>query len=283
MRRKRIIGPAFPSPTVLTPPYCPAAMNFLARASTLTAPYVDPIANFICGCVPKGLINANGTSSVFDVLHLYANQDTTNALLNLVSSSYTGTVVNPSFVAGRGFTGQDLATPTTYINTNFNPVTAFGVYTTTTAHISFWSNTNGYPVNGGLAMGSFNSGAGNIETNIYFGGGSAYYRVNDTVPVSGGVTTANTNGHFIASRTGFNLTTGYRNGVAQANPSVNAGTPQSVPLFVLAANDAAAAPSPKYGVQFQVCMASIGGALTSTQATDFYNLLRTYMTAVGVP
>jgi len=38
-----------------------------------------------------------------------------------------------------------------------------------------------------------------------------------------------------------------------------------------------------FGSNIQAAMASIGSSLSSTDATNFYNRLRTYMTAVGVP
>jgi len=37
------------------------------------------------------------------------------------------------------------------------------------------------------------------------------------------------------------------------------------------------------GSAYQCAMASIGSSLNGTDATNFYNRLRTYMTAVGVP
>jgi hypothetical protein len=38
-----------------------------------------------------------------------------------------------------------------------------------------------------------------------------------------------------------------------------------------------------FGAGYQIAMASIGSSLNSTEATNFYNRLRTYMTSMGVP
>jgi hypothetical protein len=264
---------------------CAAATAFLARANTLAAPYIDPITTFICGSVSKGLINSDGTSNVFDVLYLFATQDTTNALLNIVSSSYTGTTSgSPTFTAGRGFTGTDQASSPPYINTGFNPRTASSpIFVQNSAHISMWSNTNAQAVNGGCCIGAFGGGGG-TESDIFpkYSDGKAYFRINDAAPQTSGVTNANSTGHYIATRSSSGSQNGYINAVDQGISPITSGLPPSLNIIILAGN-LPTDPTAINGGGYQVCMASIGASLNSTQTTDFYNLLRAYMTAVGVP
>src|SRR5258706_5828950 len=79
---------------------CAESTAFFARTSGLDAAHIAAYNTFICGLVTDGLF------SKFDVLHIYATQDSTTALLNLVSTSYNGTAVgSPTFTADRGFTG----------------------------------------------------------------------------------------------------------------------------------------------------------------------------------
>ena len=75
---------------------------FLARTSGLDTTHVNAYTALIDGLV------ADGVWSKFDVLRIYATQNSTTALLNLKSSSFTAvTHGSPSFTADRGFTGVD--------------------------------------------------------------------------------------------------------------------------------------------------------------------------------
>src|SRR4051812_41014056 len=94
---------------------CPTASAFLARTSALDATHTAAYSALICGLVSDGIWTK------FDVLHIYATQDDTTALLNLVSTSYTGTANGGiTFTTDRGYTGTDLSA-TKFISTNFVP------------------------------------------------------------------------------------------------------------------------------------------------------------------
>src|SRR5262245_58714994 len=99
------------------------AAQFLARTSGLDTAHTNAYTALIDGLV------ADGIWSKLDLLHIYATQDSTNALLNLISSSFTGiTHGSPTFTADRGFTGVS-GSSTVYIDTQFNPNSGTRKYT----------------------------------------------------------------------------------------------------------------------------------------------------------
>src|SRR5208283_3321474 len=66
----------------------------------------------------------DGTWSLLDALYIFATNTTTTAALNLVSSSFTGTVNGTlTFSADNGWTGDG---STGYFGTNFIPSIALG-------------------------------------------------------------------------------------------------------------------------------------------------------------
>src|SRR5258706_10799563 len=112
------------------------ASAFLARTSGLDSTHITAYTNLLNG------LDTDGLTSKLDMLHVYATQDSTTALLNLVSSSFTGTANgSPTFTADRGFTGT-ASSSTIYIDTGFNPSTAGGQYAQDAAHLSAWCLTN---------------------------------------------------------------------------------------------------------------------------------------------
>ena len=256
-------------------PFGLQATAFLNRTSGLDALHANAYNALINGLV------SDGVWSKLDVLYIFATQNTTTALLNLISSSFTGTANgSPSFTTDRGYTGVD-ASSTVFINTGFNPTTAPSPnYVTNSCHISAWADT---AVTAGSSGGAFigHSGAAGNTSNIYgrFSDGNAYFRINDLTP-AGGFTSASSLGHWLACRTGASASIGYKNGASFATLNQTAGTLSNNNIFVLAYNLNGTAST---GSACQLTMASMGGGLTATDATNFYNRLRTYMTSVGVP
>ncbi len=62
-----------------------AAAPFLARTSGLDGTHTTAYTNLICGLI------ADGVWQKLDMLHIYATQNSTTALLNLVQNAYNGT------------------------------------------------------------------------------------------------------------------------------------------------------------------------------------------------
>src|SRR5882672_965294 len=85
-----------------TPPApltCSQATSFLGRASPLlNRVHRDGYSNLICGLVTDGVF------AKLDALYVFATQDATTSLLNLVSASFNGTAGGiPPFVVDRGY------------------------------------------------------------------------------------------------------------------------------------------------------------------------------------
>lgn len=252
----------------------PQTTAFLARTTGLDATHTSAYKALINGLV------ADGVFSNLDVLYIFATQDSATALLNLVSSSFNG-IANgaPTFTIDRGFTGVAAST-TVYVNSGFNPTTAPSPkYTQNSAHVSIWSATDLTVAGTGVGASS-----ATYETSIYprFTDGNAYYRINDPDGSGGGIVVATAIGHYLANRSGSNVQQGYKNAVDQGVVNRVSGAPVSGNIYVLAYNNISAVTAGN-GTSNQIASCSIGGNLSSTQVTAFYNRLRTYMTTVGVP
>ncbi len=91
---------------------------------------------------------------------------------------------------------------------------------------------------------------------------------------------ATTNGHYIVNRSTSTNDQAYKDGVSKTTSTTDAVfAPLNLNIYTIADNNN----GQPNGTSHQLAEASIGGSLSSTDATNFYNRLRTYMTAVGVP
>ena len=112
--------------------------------------------------------------------------------------------------------------------------------------------------------------------------GKAYFRINsDSAAAGASITNSNASGHYVANRSASNATQGYRNGASILTNS-NASTSTNAANFFDLAEDNGSTPG-TFGGPWQIASSSIGSSLSSGDVTAFYNRLRTYMTAVGVP
>jgi len=243
---------------------------FLARTSGLDTTHTNAYTALIDGLV------ADGVWAKLDVLHVFATQNSTTALLNLVSSSYTADAIgSPTFTADRGFTGSEGST-TVYVRPNFIPSSAPSPkFIRDSAHISTWNVTNA--TSGGMPMGVFD--ASKTGMHVKYSDGNTYFYINggNSTP---GTAMANASGHLIANRSSGTAVQGYKNGASIVTFSDASGAVAGYHMIYLAANQFG---NPTLGSSHQLAMCSIGSSLNSTEATAFYNRLRTYMTAVGVP
>ena len=154
-----------------------------------------------------GLV-VDGLWAKFDKLHIYATQNSTTALLNLVSTSYNGTANGaPTFTADRGYVG---GAGGQYISYSFIPSTAPSPkYVQNSAHISAWNVTNA--TNSGVEMGGQTSGTGPTYIQSKFTDGNTYFKINSSINPPG-TAMANAAGHYIANRSASNAVVGYKNG-----------------------------------------------------------------------
>jgi hypothetical protein len=229
----------------------------------------------------KGL-KTDGVWSKLDRLWLFAAENSQAALTDLVGLTLATANGSPTFTTDRGYTGQDLATPTAYVDSGYNPSSG-ATFTQNSAHISAWSVTNNAASNGGCLMGADTSGGGNSNINLFdtYLDGNVYGRINDA-PASGSQGAPGTRqGHWIANRSGASASQVYQNGSNFSSPNATSGAVPNTNLFILCDDNSASGPI--NGTPNQLAMASAGGSLSSTDASNFYSRLRTYMTAVGVP
>ena len=254
------------------------AQAFLARASGLDATHQNAYADLIDGLV------ADGIWSKLDVLRIYATSSSANAVLNLVSSSYTGTINgSPTFTTDRGFTGVNAST-TVYIESHFNPSTApTPKFTRNSCHLSTWTLNSG-----GLSqapeLGYQDSPSGNSVAQIYakYNGDNHTYVRPQTTGASGGDAgiLADKRGHIGANRSSSVQVDGYQNGASIYSNGATASTAiNNVTIGELGTNNGSA----YSGCSSQQAMVSWGSSLNSTEWSNYYSRLRTYMTAVGVP
>jgi hypothetical protein len=117
------------------------------------------------------------------------------------------------------------------------------------------------------------------ETNIFPYDGSGF-QARAQSATNQMATNTNPTGFFVANRTSSTVVESWRNGVNLLTQASNSG---GLIAFPIAVTGGIVAGGPCYTSNNQVAMASIGSSLSSTDATNFYSRLRTYMTAVGVP
>jgi len=250
----------------------PTAAAFLARTSGLDSTHIAAYIALLNG------FDADSLTAKLDAAYALATQDSTTALLNLVSSSFTAaTSGSPAFTIDRGFTGVESST-TVFIETGFNATVGSPNFTKNSGHISAFSVTN--VSSGSPIMGIGNSG-GNDELTVwpkFSGDNNAYFRVNAAT----GVNVANSvgSGHYHAARSGASSLQGYKNGSQIVTGSPTAVNIQNKTVLLLGQNNTLGPPS---GSQYQCAFASIGNITGSTDVANFNTRVRTFLTALGVP
>jgi hypothetical protein len=243
-----------------------------ANGGTVSAGRETLVDNLIVG------LKADGVWTKLDRLWILAAENEPSALTDLVALTLSVTHGSPSFAANLGYTGIDTST-TVYIDTGTNLSTFGGLYSTNVGHISVWSNTDITGSGLGRPMGVTSTASTN-RTLI----GLTSITVNFSANESSGsapITTVDSLGHYLVNRDSASTEQGYKNGSLIGNPNGVAGTIPSINIILLADNDVAVGVT--RGSEHQITMASLGGNLSSTDVSNFYNRLRTYMTAVGVP
>ena len=221
-----------------------------------------------------GLVS-DGVWAKLDALYVLAQQNQTDALLNLVGTSYglmsVGLLRSVTFTSYLGFSGFSTSV---FLSTQFNASIATSPqFTQNSASFGFWTpaaiTNESTPQIGNSATGATG------ESQIYDSyGGIFYTRVNN--PSVPGVGIPGTKGLFVGDRPSSTTVTPYWNGTAQASQS----SPSQA--LVNATFTVGAVPGVG-GTGNTLCAAFIGASLGAAGQLALYNRLRTYMTAVGVP
>lgn len=212
--------------------------------------------------VIDALIKALKTAGVWaklDVLQLYAAADAQAASLNWVTNNYNESTSagSPLFTVDRGFTvDANLITP------GWSP--SFGVqYQQNSAHVGMWSNTA--TTNASAVVGI---ASGDVKITPRDGSDLMNVAVN-----SGTFTAANAagTGWFTGNRPGANSMEAHRNGALLGSSGLASNARSG--NFIGIGNTTGC----------QVSAFSAGASLSGADHANFYNAMRAYMTAVGVP
>lgn len=230
----------------------------VGAGGTVSTPRKTLVNDFIVGLKNASLFTK------FDRLWLLAAENPQSALTDLSAAVVGASVVNsPTFTTDRGYTGDGSSN---YVSMSWNPLTAAVNYTTTSGHISCWNATAGS--NAEMTVGLEGSATPHIYAQ-YSGDGNTYLRVNDDPADTQGFVVADVRGLLLGNRSSSTARQGYRNGVS-------IGTYASTP------NQGTLTNSNLLCYSRQVAAISVGGTLDATQQLAFYNLMSTYMAAVGV-
>ncbi len=247
------------------------ATAFLARTTGLDATHTNAYIDLIDGLV------ADSIWSKLDILYIFATQDGTTALLNLVGTSYPAiSNGSPTFTADLGFTGVNLS-GSVWINTAFNPSTASSPqYTQNSAHISAWTSSSSNSDE--KIMGVVESGAESIIIPRN-SSNNAVLRVNVGAGLPG-QTVASAFGYSLVTRTSSTSVLGYKDGVNLFTNNAAASGAIALDIKILGVNHYN---GNFYGSPYRCAGVSIGSSLSAGDVTAITSRLRTYMTAVGVP
>jgi hypothetical protein len=241
----------------------PEVTQFLARLSTPPSPtrtalYVTLI---------DGLV-ADGVWSKLDTLYLYVsedNADTDTALTNLVQAAFKATMVGtPGFTKDGGFT---TTSSDSYVDTNFNPSTAGGLWTQNSASLFAQGISNQSSNASIIGIGAYDY--------IYpdWGGNQGSVTINngqDAVfpsPPSAGAL-------YLGSRTASDNLDIYLNGVYIVSGSAvaNSLSNGNVKLFKNSTDATNFYPG-------NIVDAGLGGALDATEQLALYNRIATFLQA----
>ena len=251
------------------PTHSPQALAYLAR--TVGGNEGGNGANI--ATLIDGLVS-DGVWAKLDCLYVLAQQNQSDALLNLVGTSYglTGSLLQQraltfaSYVGFHGFVSG--------FDTGFNPSTATSPnFTQNSASFGVWAYSSAAEAAG--QIGNYDNGASG-ESHIYNNySGSFYARVN--APSTPGVASPGTPGLYVGDRPSSASIVPYYSGAAQATQSGASQVPFNT-TFKIGQGGA------NEGISTQTLSAAfIGASLGAAGQLALYNRLRTYMTAIGVP
>ena len=243
------------------PTHSPQALAYLAR--TVGGDEGGNGANI--ATLIDGLVS-DGVWAKLDALYVLAQQNQSDALLNLVGTNY-GLTGAATFVAYKGFS----AFPSVGMDTGFNPATSPSPHITqNNGSAGAWAYDL---IDAGQQIGNGNN-IGNVSI---VGNSSGTFYGFVFVGAGGNQTTSpGGNGLFSCDRSSVNRTDFNYNG-ASFFVSTNASTtPVSANMTIGALGDGAS-------VQHTLSAAFIGASLGAAGQLALYNRLRTYMSSVGVP
>ncbi len=238
---------------------CSQATAFLARVS-VDANHQADYTNLICGLVTDGIW------SKLDVLYIFATQNSSAALTNLINSSDTATASGtPAFTADSGYS----VSTGNFISTNYNFSTGTN-YTQNSASFGGWSGSTvasyRYPFADSLQY----SGNIFIEPKDPGNGTTAYTINGNTEEFATGA--VDESGFWAVVRPDSVTEEVFRDTTLLGTSSLSSIAPDN------AIYESGGDTSPYSGI---IRAMFAGGALSAGDAANFYNLLNAYMSSIG--
>jgi hypothetical protein len=241
----------------------------VTAGGTVSSPRQTLVNDLIVG------LKADGVWAKLDRLWIFAAENTQSALIDLFALAEAIPGGGTAFTANRGYAGNGASN----IRTLFNAATMGVKWTTAAAHMAAWDNTNR------AAAATAITGAGNdidsVTDLMPFHTSGVVTRINSAPSGFPSASNSTSQGFFIGQRNDATQIENFYNGVSLGTAANGGTTVVSVPFYICARND-----NSGDGSGFmtdQVSMVSYGGKFSSTETLAYYNRLRTYMTAVGVP
>jgi hypothetical protein len=234
---------------------CSQAAATIGRLTTPTTAVQQGVNGILC------TLNSYGLLASQDTFYKLASDTATNALVNLISSSFPLTAVDsPTFTANKGFQGNGT---NSYLSSPFNPSTAGGHYTLNSASWMF------YPVlsrTDGNYYGDIGSTDGTNSSYIYMvGSNNPAVNINslDTATWFPASFPGDVKAIWIETRTASNASATYKSGGSFDTQTVASSALPNQPFYILGVNKSGAVDSPSLD---QIGYAGWGAGLTANQA-----------------
>lgn len=256
------------------PPSCTPGTNASAYMARLSGG--DATADDICTFV-NGL-DTDSLFTKFDTMQILGLANSSNAVINVVSTSFTATPTNsPTFAANKGYTGVAGST-TVWIDTGLvgNAGTQF---TQDNASISIWLNSDVADASN-VCLG-LTAGTTSITQLYPKSGGVLYSQVNTNGFGGSTVSATNAVGFYTTSRPDSSHVITYKDGsqVISDSSGVASAGPPAVSFAVLASHDSGG--SVAVGCGNQVSFYAIGASLSSTEAANLNTRIHTFASSRG--
>ena len=245
----------------------PDAANYIARLNgTYSQPELDAINAFFVA-----LKDAN-IYAKFDFMYFFAMDTEADALLNLVSTSFTGVNNNMTFTARQGMRGNGI---NSFIGTGYNPSTAGGNWVLDRGSIATYIRDNS--TSRQITIGARSLSPDTISFVQPNTGGGEFLGIFNARQSSIRASVSDIRGLQVTSRTSANLTTTYSRATALGTSSEAPDGLINNEVYVAGHNNAGSLVSSDVGIVF----ADAGGDLNQTEVTALDTAVQDLAIAFG--
>lgn len=262
--------------TASAPAGCAEATSYIARTTSLVDPYLTGLTNLICTLVSTNSTISGTLWSRMDIIYARANQDATNAVLNLKSSSFPqSSVGSPSYSAPNGWT---LNGSSQYQTTAFAPRTDCSQCSQNSTTLSVWVGNNrttastGKVAAGAAIVGSF------TYINPLFTGNVINYDVNGAAFPSATPGAATAQGMTTLVRTASTAISVYRGTSSLTGSSGTSALMPTTAVYIGAYNNNG---TPASYSDDTILMMMMGAQVSATDVAAYHAAWGTYFTAIG--